>query len=1324
MSTQGGWQETKARGDGAYKAKAYKDALVHYTAALSLAPSDVTVNVLLNRAVSFYQVGNHDQAFLDARECMHLAPDDPRGYIRYSTFCMNLHKYEPAMYVLLKARLHIQRNDDIEGALASCARKWASHPRTPASQYLHTVGKFLKDLGTHIPSFEMAGPREFLQEGGPRHDLAPSVVSVSTGPSHMLILTDTHEVYGVGSNVRQQIQAPPSAEMSASSMNQPAPNRALWEATYSMPVRLNLISEHRIVQVSAGKMFSMALDQEGRVFTWGLGQAGVLGNGSCKMSSTPSRVSALGVKFVEIAAGYFHAAAISDDGGLYTWGSGCNGRLGLGSAHGDKEQVTPRRVTLLGNARIRRVACGAAHTAAVTEEGALYAFGRNHKEQLGVYGMVNHEGVTPGGPEPEMPVPVVPPSTFRDDVSKLLDNSDMFPDMIIVVGEERVHVHRFVLGARCPSMRPVISHLAAKGRPTAPLHGMPLMVSLADLVRARYVDRPAEAAATISNLLPMVTFPALMIWLRFIYADVLDSTALASRMTLFEQVAILADIFEVPEIRRRFDRGSDAPGLIQPYLAGFADAADHLAPEFYDATIRATGSLDEPVAALVPGGQPSVELLVPRGMLCIRNEYFKAMWLGPLARPDLTSTEIHEAPSVVCDIVKYLLTDGLFIKSARDASARLLSIVMASNAFDVPRLKAAAEKILSNSIDEANATSLLEFAIAYQATQLLVSVSFFINKNFDSISDEDISSLSEEAHTCILKSPIASNRCLQGGHYKPIKISSASFALGTTIREVSCSRNFTCVSDSSGRVYVTPYMIDKKFTLNFYHVGNARKVGMYQRARYIQLAVEHLPWRDVPSHLSRIMTPNNFVTQDMAREYPDPDSLSRHLASLVKPGSQPVTEGFVPLDVPTPLPIVSLSAGTAHIIMRDVQGGVHIVKSRVVALPAVQPSESATLVSAGSNLAVWSSGPAGVLKPSHEAPPAASSSSSSSQAAPKSVTSTPAQLVRHLRGLLASGEGSDCVACANPAHPHAVHSFVLAFRAPGLLHLGQQEGGSTKLIVSHVADATLLSALEYVYTGTTKVSSTLHQHVVSLLASWGTPAPLKDKIYSGVATLEGTPPVLDMDAHSDIVLRLGDGTTQPCHAGVVMRGLGRMLLPTVQVPEETAEGKVYEVRFLSATLVRSVLCLLYGRPLTALSDRASVEAMLDLAILLWDNCGGDVPIDPSNLANSPKDDSHYYEPSALLFVFVLRLLLRHVSISTCCVVLAACDQRYPYAPQRVKRDALLSSPRAVSCLVGRFCLQFILAQVGEVESATGLGGLSEPLRHLILRGSTQQIDWF
>jgi alpha-tubulin suppressor-like RCC1 family protein len=74
------------------------------------------------------------------------------------------------------------------------------------------------------------------------------------------------------------------------------------------------------------------------------------------------------------AVGRLHGILVTSSGGVYTWGEGKGGKLGLGH---DQDQATPHRLEQgLRGQCVVAVACGDDCTAAVTDAGALYMWGR------------------------------------------------------------------------------------------------------------------------------------------------------------------------------------------------------------------------------------------------------------------------------------------------------------------------------------------------------------------------------------------------------------------------------------------------------------------------------------------------------------------------------------------------------------------------------------------------------------------------------------------------------------------------------------------------------------------------------------------------------------------------------------------------------------------------------------------------------------------------------------------------------------------------------------------------------------------------------------
>ena len=148
------------------------------------------------------------------------------------------------------------------------------------------------------------------------------------------------------------------------------------------------------IQVSAGFAHACLVHKSGELYTWGQGASGRLGldltegGDPQKDSDVPRLVQALvGKPVVRVSAGYGHSGVIVAGGEVFMWGSGAAGKCGLG-AFMDKEECyvsVPTRV-LIGqeDRKARKISCGAAHSAVITQSGQLYIWGCGDGGRLGL----------------------------------------------------------------------------------------------------------------------------------------------------------------------------------------------------------------------------------------------------------------------------------------------------------------------------------------------------------------------------------------------------------------------------------------------------------------------------------------------------------------------------------------------------------------------------------------------------------------------------------------------------------------------------------------------------------------------------------------------------------------------------------------------------------------------------------------------------------------------------------------------------------------------------------------------------------------------------
>ena len=125
---------------------------------------------------------------------------------------------------------------------------------------------------------------------------------------------------------------------------------------------------------------------DGRVYTWGWSVSGQLGHNDEQDELVPRELVGQfgGLAAVMLAAGWEHTVFLMTDGAVWACGSGSYGRLGLGDTAG---RLVPARVgaeEAFGQSKVLTIACGDNHSMAVTEEGGLWSWG------YAVFGMLGH----------------------------------------------------------------------------------------------------------------------------------------------------------------------------------------------------------------------------------------------------------------------------------------------------------------------------------------------------------------------------------------------------------------------------------------------------------------------------------------------------------------------------------------------------------------------------------------------------------------------------------------------------------------------------------------------------------------------------------------------------------------------------------------------------------------------------------------------------------------------------------------------------------------------------------------------------------------------
>ncbi|WP_232353188.1 InlB B-repeat-containing protein, partial [Bifidobacterium asteroides] len=204
-------------------------------------------------------------------------------------------------------------------------------------------------------------------------------IQVSAGAYHSLAIDSDGYVYAWGGNFDGQLGNNTIGDYSTPN---PLP---VHVRDPSSPTDEN--KGLKAIQVSAGAFHSIAVGSDGYVYTWGFNYWGQIGNnisGFNKYSSVPVLVQDTdknkGLKAIQVSAGGDHSLAIDEDGKTWSWGRNDHGELGNGN---NDDRAVPGLVRYPGTVTASQVNAGLYHSLAIDEDGNTWSWGDNTAGQLG-----------------------------------------------------------------------------------------------------------------------------------------------------------------------------------------------------------------------------------------------------------------------------------------------------------------------------------------------------------------------------------------------------------------------------------------------------------------------------------------------------------------------------------------------------------------------------------------------------------------------------------------------------------------------------------------------------------------------------------------------------------------------------------------------------------------------------------------------------------------------------------------------------------------------------------------------------------------------------
>ncbi|KXJ19610.1 ultraviolet-B receptor UVR8 [Exaiptasia diaphana] len=196
------------------------------------------------------------------------------------------------------------------------------------------------------------------------------VVQVSCGLKHTLVCSKNGKVFSFGNNDYGQLGVSDIAST-------------------AKPVCVSALSDHLIAKVACGDDHSAAVADFGALWLWGCNEYGQVGNGTFANTSKPSLFSMTDLRHeavIDVKCGARHTVFLTKKGKTLSFGDNSEGQLGIRldkKLEGQTQFNFAIRVHIPTDSKAMHIACGAYHTALVTDGGELFTWGRGRGGRLG-----------------------------------------------------------------------------------------------------------------------------------------------------------------------------------------------------------------------------------------------------------------------------------------------------------------------------------------------------------------------------------------------------------------------------------------------------------------------------------------------------------------------------------------------------------------------------------------------------------------------------------------------------------------------------------------------------------------------------------------------------------------------------------------------------------------------------------------------------------------------------------------------------------------------------------------------------------------------------
>ena len=188
------------------------------------------------------------------------------------------------------------------------------------------------------------------------------VIGLACGRAHTLILTNNEGIFTLGNNAFGQC-------------GRPIVDGEMYENSKKIHCIPHEVFPSPVVEVVCGMDHSLFLTKDGEVFACGWGADGQTGLGSSQPTSEPTLVGGdlEGVKVKHLSSFADTSLAVSEDHGLFAWGSSEYGQL---SCISESTQVLePTVLPFKKQKKIKQAAIGGTSAMILNEEGEVWVWG-------------------------------------------------------------------------------------------------------------------------------------------------------------------------------------------------------------------------------------------------------------------------------------------------------------------------------------------------------------------------------------------------------------------------------------------------------------------------------------------------------------------------------------------------------------------------------------------------------------------------------------------------------------------------------------------------------------------------------------------------------------------------------------------------------------------------------------------------------------------------------------------------------------------------------------------------------------------------------------